>query len=102
MKDELPQSDYTSYFFKDDNEEKILRPIEISLLKAEKLWKTNPTDALVEYKNIINTDSLSEFSSSAAYFFIRYMLGTPTLSSDSFKKNTIQIVKTNYNNIIIH
>tara|TARA_B100000902_G_scaffold374890_1_gene404297 strand:- start:195 stop:1178 length:984 start_codon:yes stop_codon:yes gene_type:complete len=68
LKDELPQSDYTSYFFKDDNEEKILRPIEISLSKAEKLWKTNPTDALVEYKNIINTDSLSEYSASAAYF----------------------------------
>ena len=68
LKDELPQSDYTSYFFNNNNEEKMLRPVELSLLKAEKLWNTNPTDALVEYKNIINTDSLSEYSASAAYF----------------------------------
>ena len=46
----------------------MLRPIELSLSRAEKLWNTNPTDALVEYKNIISTDSLSEYSASAAYF----------------------------------
>ena len=68
LKNEFPESDYTAYLFKNDNNEKMLRPIELSLLKAEKLWNTNPSDALVEYKNIINSDSLSEYSASAAYF----------------------------------
>ena len=68
LKNEFPESDYTAYLFKNDNSEKMLRPIELSLLKAEKLWNTNPSDALVEYKNIINSDSLSEYSASAAYF----------------------------------
>ena len=69
LKAEFPASDYTSYLF--DNKKNIdssPRPIEQLYLDAEKMWKQNPLSSLKQFKKVIQADSLSELSLSAAYF----------------------------------
>ena len=64
----FPGSDYTSYLFKEDGIINENRPIDLLFLKAENLWSSNPSLAMNEFKKVIQTDSLSEVSASAAYF----------------------------------
>ena len=68
LQSKFPESDYTSYIFKEDNFNKEKRPIELLFLKAENLWANNPAVSMNEFKKVIKIDSLSEVSASAAYF----------------------------------
>ena len=61
-------SDYTSYLFKQVDENVVRRPIEKLFFKAEKLWSSNPVSSMDVFKDVISADSLSELSASAAYF----------------------------------
>ena len=68
LKTNFPGSDYTSYLFQSNSEQNILRPVEQIYAKAEKMWLTNPLSSMEAFKKVIQTDSLSELSASAAYF----------------------------------
>ena len=68
LQSRFPGSDYTSYLFKEDGIINENRPIDLLFLKAENLWSSNPSLAMNEFKKVIQTDSLSEVSASAAYF----------------------------------
>ena len=68
LKTNFPGSDYTSYLFQSNSEQTILRPVEQIYAKAEKMWLTNPLSSMEAFKKVIQTDSLSELSASAAYF----------------------------------
>ena len=68
LKTEFPASDYTSYLFDNENIDSSLRPIEQLYSDAEKMWKQNPLSSLKQFKKVIQADSLSELSVSAAYF----------------------------------
>jgi len=68
LKAEFPASDYTSYLFDNENIDSSLRPIEQLYSDAEKMWKQNPLSSLKQFKKVIQADSLSELSVSAAYF----------------------------------
>ena len=65
---QFPSSDYTSYLFKNDDVNKEKRPVELLFSKAETLWSSNPQLSMEAFKKVIQTDSLSEISASAAYF----------------------------------
>ena len=65
---QFPSSDYTSYLFKNDDVNKEKRPVELLFSKAEILWSSNPQLSMEAFKKVIQTDSLSEISASAAYF----------------------------------
>ena len=65
---DFPKSDYTSYVSKGDSLNLEKRPVEILFLEAENLWTSNPGVSMNEFKKVINADTLSEVSASAAYF----------------------------------
>ena len=68
LKTKYPGSDYTSYFFDSENIDSSPRAIEKLYLNAEKMWGKNPESSLKQFKKVIQADSLSELSASAAYF----------------------------------
>ena len=68
LRSRFPGSDYTTYLFKEDGVINENRPIDLLFSKAENLWSSNPSLAMNEFKKVIQTDSLSEVSASAAYF----------------------------------
>jgi len=68
LKTKFPASDYTSYLFDNENIDSSLRPVEQLFSDAEKMWKQNPLSSLKQFKKVIQADSLSELSVSAAYF----------------------------------
>ena len=65
---QFPSSDYTSYLFKNDDVNKEKRPVELLFSKAERLWGSNHQLSMETFKKVIQADSLSEVSASAAYF----------------------------------
>ena len=65
---QFPSSDYTSYFFKNNDIDKEKRPVELLFSKAESLWDSNPQLSMEAFKKVIQADSLSEISAAAAYF----------------------------------
>ena len=68
LKTKYPGSGYTSYLFDSDNIDSSPRAIEKLYLNAEKMWAKNPELSLKQFKKVIQADSLSELSLSAAYF----------------------------------
>jgi len=68
LRSRFPGSDYTTYLFKEDGVINENRAIDLLFSKAENLWSSNPSLAMNEFKKVIQTDSLSEVSASAAYF----------------------------------